>query len=178
MRMIDARQVHELLHYDGLVEALRQAHLGEMPKYFDRIIYQEPNPEGHPDSFIVLPAWQPGEGLLCKIVTSFPNNVERHAIPNVNSVYTCIDGKTGVAEAVIDGEAMIFRKTSADSALGASLLAREDVQTLLMIGAGGLAPYMVRAHLSVRPSLSRVMVWNRGREKAGELDRSFLCEGQ
>ena len=177
MRMIDARQVHELLHYEGLVEALRQAHLGELPKYFDRLIYQEPNPQGHPDAFIVLPAWQPGEGLLCKIVTSFPNNVERYGIANVNSIYTFIDGKTGVAEAVIDGEAMIFRKTSADSALGASLLARDDARTLLMIGAGGLAPYMVRAHLCVRPSLSRVMVWNRTRDKAEKLAASLAGEG-
>ena len=173
MQIIDAQTVHELLHYDGLVEALRQAHLGEMPKYSDRMIYQQANPQGHPDAFIVLPAWQPGEGLLCKVVTSFPNNVERYGISNVNSVYTYIDGRTGVAEAVIDGEAMVFRKTSADSALGASLLAREDVQTMLMIGAGGLAPYLVRAHLSVRPSIRRLLVWNRSRGKAERLARMF-----
>ena len=57
MQMIDARTVHELLDYEGLVEALRRAHLGEMPKHSDRIIYEEPNPAGHPDAFIVLPAW-------------------------------------------------------------------------------------------------------------------------
>jgi ornithine cyclodeaminase len=176
MQIIDAQTVHELLDYDGLVEALRLAHLGEMPKYADRIIYQQPNPQGHPDAFIVLPAWQPGEGLLCKVVTSFPNNVARHGLANVNSLYTYIDGNTGVAEAVIDGEAMVFRKTSADSALGASLLAREDVQTMLMIGAGGLAPYLVRAHLSVRPSIRRVLVWNRSREKARKLVASLDAE--
>ena len=106
---------------------------------------------------------------MCKVVTSFPNNVERYGIANVNSVYTYIDGRTGVTEAVIDGEAMVFRKTSADSALGASLLAREDVQTMLMIGAGGLAPYLVEAHLSVRPSIRRLLVWNRTGEKARRL---------
>ena len=173
MQIIDAQTVHELLEYGGLVEALRQAHLGEMPKYSDRMIYQQANPRGHPDAFIVLPAWQPGEGLLCKVVTSFPNNVERYGIANVNSVYTYIDGRTGVTEAVIDGEAMVFRKTSADSALGASLLAREDVQTMLMIGAGGLAPYLVEAHLNVRPSIRRLLVWNRTGEKARQLAAVF-----
>jgi len=177
MQMIDAARVHELLHYGGLVEALRRAHLGEMPKFSDRIIYQEPNPQGHPDGFIVLPAWQPQEGLLCKVVTSFPNNRERHGIANVNSVYVWIDGETGLARAVIDGEAMIFRKTSADSALGASLLAREDARTLLMIGAGGLAPYLVRAHRSVRPGIDRVMVWNRTRDKAQALAALLSAEG-
>jgi ornithine cyclodeaminase len=171
MQMIDAQRVHELLQYPGLVESLREAHLGGMPKHWDRIIYQEPNDSGHPDSFIILPAWQPQEGLLCKLVTSFPNNSSRHGIANVNSVYAWIDGRTGLTEAIIDGEAMIFRKTSADSALGASLLAREDSACLLMIGAGGLAPYLVRAHLCVRPSISRVLIWNRSRANAERLAR-------
>ena len=171
MQMIDAQRVHELLQYEGLVESLREAHRGAMPKHWDRIIYQEPNQSGHPDSFIILPAWQPQEGLLCKLVTSFPNNSSRYGIANVNSVYAWIDGRTGLTEAVIDGEAMIFRKTSADSALGASLLAREDADSLLMIGAGGLAPYLVRAHLCVRPSITRVLIWNRTRANAERLAR-------
>jgi ornithine cyclodeaminase len=140
MRLIDAKQVHELLEYKGLVEAIRQAHLGEMPKMSDRIIYQEPNEQGPPDSFIILPAWQPQEGLLCKLVTSFPGNLQKHGVSNVNSIYAFVNGQTGVTEAVIEGEAMIFRKTSADSALGADILARKDAKTLLMIGAGGPPP--------------------------------------
>ena len=177
MRMIDAEMVHEMHEYGGLVEALRVAHQGAMPKYSDRLIYQEPNAEGHPDAFIVLPAWQPREGLLCKLVTSFPNNMKRYGIANVNSVYAYIDGKTGLTEAVIDGEAMIFRKTSADSALGASILAREDVRSLLMIGAGGLAPYLVRAHLVVRRSIEKVSIWNRSTDKARQLASSLKPEG-
>lgn len=169
MQMIDANKVHELLEYEGLVEAIRQAHLGGMPKTADRIMYQEANASGHPDSFIILPAWQPQEGLLCKLVTSFPGNRKKHGISNVNSIYAYIDGKTGITEAVIDGEAMIFRKTSADSALGANILARQDAKILLMVGAGGLAPYLVRAHRSVRPSIETVLVWNRTKANADQL---------
>ncbi len=161
MQMIDAQRVHELLDYDGLVAAIRQAHMGGMPKFSDRIRYEVANESGHPDSFIILPAWQPQEGLLCKLVTSFPGNKLNHGVSNVNSIYAFIDGATGVTEAVIDGEAMIFRKTSADSALGAGILARQDAKTLLMVGAGGLAPYLVRAHRSVRPSIEKVLIWNR-----------------
>ena len=35
-----------------------------------------------------------------------------------------------------------------------------------MVGAGGLAPYLARAHLAIRPSLARVLVWNRSPERA------------
>ena len=169
MRMIDAQQVHDLLDYPGLIEAMRAAHLGPLPKLSDRIIYHEENSEGPPDSFIILPAWEPQEGLLCKLVTSFPGNRRKYDIANVNSIYAWVDGRTGITEAVLDGEAMIFRKTSADSALGADILARADASTLLMVGAGGLAPYLVRAHLSVRPSIDTILVWNHRAENAGRL---------
>lgn len=177
MQMIDAARVHALLTYDGLIAALRQAHLGGMPQMSDRMLYQQPRPDGHPDIFIILAAWQPQEGLLAKLVTSFPRNKELHGIATVNSIYTFTNGETGVTEAIIDGEAMIFRKTSADSALGASLLAREDAQTLLMVGAGGLAPYLVRAHRSVRPSIKSVLVWNRTPQNADHLVATLDAEG-
>jgi ornithine cyclodeaminase len=169
MQMIDARRVHELLDYPGLIAAIRKAHLGGMPKLADRHIYQELNGSGHPDSFIILPAWQPREGILAKLVTSFPRNKAEFDRPTVNSLYVFMNGETGIAEAVIDGESMIFRKTSADSALGADLLARKEIHTMLMIGAGGLAPYLVRAHCSVRPSIERVLIWNRTESAAVNL---------
>lgn len=177
MQVIEAARVHELLAYDGLVEAIRKAHLGGMPKMSDRQIYQQPHPEGDPDSFIILPAWQPQEGILAKIVTSFPRNKSCHGVSNVNSLYVFINGTTGVTEAVIDGEAMIFRKTSADSALGASLLARHDARNFLMVGAGLLAPFLVRAHRNVRPSIDNVIVWNRTAANADRLVEILGREG-
>lgn len=177
MQFIDASRVHELLAYEGLIEALRKAHLGAMPRIADRHMYEEPQVEGPPDIFILLPAWQPQEGLLAKVVTSFPRNKRRHGVPTVNSIYAFINGETGVTEAIIDGEAVIFRKTSADSALGTSILARENVKTLLMVGAGSLAPYLVRAHRCVRPSIEDVMVWNRTSATAEDLAATLVAEG-
>src|SRR5579883_2766197 len=40
------------------------------------------------------------------------------------------------------------------------ILAREDAEHLVMIGAGALAPHLVRAHMAVRP-IKRVTLWNR-----------------
>lgn len=177
MEMIDAARVHQLADFPGLIAALRDAHRGGMPKHSDRQIYQEANPSGQPDIFIILPAWEPHEGILAKLVTSFPNNRERHGLPTVNSIYCFIDGKTGVTQAIMDGEAIIFRKTSADSALGSSLLSRPDAETFLMIGAGGLAPYTVEAHLSVRPNVRRVLLWNRTRGNAEALAATLAARG-
>lgn len=40
---------------------------------------------------------------------------------------------------------------------------------MLMIGAGQMAPHLVGAHCQIRPSLKRVQVWNRTRDKAENL---------
>lgn len=176
MELIGAARVHELLAYDGLIEALRQAHLGGMPTMSDRHIYQQPHPDGRPDILILLPAWQADDGILAKVVTSFPRNRELHDRPTVNSLYIFMNGETGAPEAIFDGEAVIFRKTSADSALGCSLLARKDARTLLMVGAGGLAPYLVRAHCSVR-QIERVLVWNRTQAAGQRLAAALSAEG-
>lgn len=38
-----------------------------------------------------------------------------------------------------------------------------------MVGSGSLAPHLIRAHLSARPSLRKVVIWNRTVEKAASL---------
>ena len=63
------------------------------------------------------------------------------------------DGDSGAPLACIDGTALTLRKTAGDSALGAKHLARDDVEHLLMVGAGAMAPHLIRAHCAVRPSL-------------------------
>jgi ornithine cyclodeaminase/alanine dehydrogenase-like protein (mu-crystallin family) len=82
-----------------------------------------------------------------------------------------------VTEAIADGEAMIFRKTSCDSALGSSILSREDARTYLILGSGGLAPYLVRAHLTARPGIKRVLVNNRTESNAADLVAKLVAEG-
>lgn len=177
MEVIDADRVHELTDFAGLIAAFETAHRHGMPEKNDRTIYEVPNTDGAADALIILPAWQPQEGILVKLVTSFPNNKARHGTPTVNSTYMFVDGKTGIPQAAIEGEAMIFKKTSCDSALGSKLLSREDAKEFLIIGAGGLAPYLVKAHLTVRPNLKRLKVWNRTRANAEAMSEKLATEG-
>jgi ornithine cyclodeaminase len=44
-------------------------------------------------------------------------------------------------------------------------LARADASHLVMVGAGALAPHLVRAHCAVRP-ITHVTLWNRSRGRA------------
>jgi ornithine cyclodeaminase/alanine dehydrogenase-like protein (mu-crystallin family) len=177
MLMIDAQTVHRLLDWPGAIEAMRRGHLKDKPK-IARLALDQPCEDGHPDMLLAVPAWQAGEALGVKVVTSFPRNVESFGLPTVDALYLVFDPQTGKARAVIDGEALIFRKTAADSALGASFLAPPQAEQMLMVGAGALAPYVIEAMLAVRPSLKRIMIWNRTPERAQALAGMLRAQGK
>jgi ornithine cyclodeaminase len=168
MRMVDADTVHRLLDWPGAIEAMRRGHLKDKPT-IARLALDQPHAGGHPDMMLAVPAWQAGEALGIKVVTSFPRNVEAYGLPTVDALYLVFDPLTGKARAVIDGEALILRKTASDTALGASFLAPPDAKRMLMVGAGALAPYVIAAMRAVRPSLNHVSIWNRTPERGRAL---------
>lgn len=170
MITIDAQSVFAA-GFPALVDALRQGHRGAMP-LIDRSLLERDGA-----SFLVLPAWLPGRAFGVKMVTILPDNEARTGNPSVQAAYQLFDGITGTASAIVDGTALTYAKTAADSALGASILARDDPAVLLIVGAGALAPHLVAAHRSVRPSLSRVLVWNRTSGKAESLAGRLRADG-
>ena len=164
MKIFDAAAVHAALPWSYLIEALSQAHRGAMP--VSDVVVQD-DPAGSGNQFITLPGWVPGGPVAVKMVGVFPGNEKlSRPQPNVQGLVAMFDGSTGAPLLVADGAAMTARKTAGDSALGASLLAREDVEVLLVVGAGALAPHFAAAHMAARPSLRRVLVWNRTAPKA------------
>lgn len=178
LRLIDAESVHRLLDYAPLVEALAAAHR-EAPPLVGRSLLEPPPGVGRVgEGFLVLPAWAHGRAFGVKMVTIVPGNADlEDGPPTVQAVYQLFEGVTGRPVAVIDGTALTLRKTAADSGLGAKLLARDDVRTLLMIGAGALAPHLIGAHLAVRPSLERVLVWNRSAPRRDRLLERLARQG-
>src|SRR5436305_8072354 len=160
MRLVTAAEVHRICEWDKLIDALAEAHRGPRPAVERCVIHDRG------DAYFNLPAWQPGVAMGTKIVTVFPANPDQGGhLPAVQAVYPLFDGKNGTPLAVIDGTALTYRKTAADSALGARLLSAPDARSLLMVGAGALAPYLIAAHCAVRP-ITDVSVWNRRHEKA------------
>src|SRR6185295_12096086 len=97
-------------------------------------------------------------------VNLFPDNARRNK-PAVLGSYVLMSGETGETLAVMDGAALTAWRTACASALAARYLARDDASHLVMIGAGALAPHLVRAHRTVRP-ITRVTLWNRTRSRA------------
>ena len=165
LRFVDRAEMDRLLDFPSLVEALEEAHKTPIAEV-GRLVLEEPAEPG-PNHFLNLPAWDPGRHLGIKLVTSFPGNPTRAAgLPTVQALYVLFAGEDGRPLAIMDGTALTPWKTAADSALGAKLLAPPEPHSLLMVGAGVMAPALVHAHLAVRPSLTRVRIWNRTPAKA------------
>jgi ornithine cyclodeaminase len=174
MRLIDADAVARTLDPLTLVEALRTAHraggLGEV----ERLLVEA---TGTPNSALIWAAWRPEVGVAVKTATVFPENSRSGSRPNIHSVVTLFDAACGEPLAAIHGENFTRMKTAADSALGCDLLAARDAETLAVLGAGGQAKTHIRFLCAVRPSILRVLVWNRTHNKAERLAAQLRDEG-
>lgn len=175
MKLYSAQEVHTLLDYPFLIDALRRAHEGAHP-YGAHLLADDP--AGSSNQFVSLLGWQGHSAIAAKLVGVFPGN--RDLDPpqaSVQGLVAGFDATTGAPRFVADGEAMTFRKTAAVSGLGAALLARPDSEVLLVVGAGGLAPHVLAAHCAARPSIQRVLVWNRTAERAHRLAETTTRDG-
>ncbi|HVY00007.1 MAG TPA: ornithine cyclodeaminase family protein [Pseudorhodoplanes sp.] len=175
MRIVTAEELSRILDYRALVEALDEAFRADIAVPV-RHHHTIPQP-GTDATLLLMPAWtQSGRRFIgCKVVTVFPDNAEAKR-PSVHGQYLLMSGDTGEPLALIEGRMLTALRTACASALAARYLAREDASHLVMIGAGALAPHLVRAHAAVRP-IRRVTVWNRTNARAVALGFALAEQG-
>jgi ornithine cyclodeaminase len=195
MRSFDADEIAALLTYEALIDALAEAFRSGVsaPARHHHTIPQR----GTDATLLLMPAWtqahvpdngdpavrkghaqneKAGEPFIgCKILSVFPDNA-KHERPSVYGSYLLLAGATGEPLAIMDGTALTAWRTAAASALAARHLARADARHLVMIGAGAVAPHLVRAHAAARP-IERVTVFNRSRAKAVSLAFALSVAG-
>jgi ornithine cyclodeaminase len=173
--VIGSEAIARVLTYPALIDALAAAFASDITVPL-RHHHTLPRPDGDA-TLLLMPAWTgAGEPFLgCKLATVFPGNVAR-GLPSVASLYVLLSGESGQPLAVLDGAELTLWRTACASALAARFLARADAAHLVMIGAGALAPHLVRAHAAVRP-IRRVSLWNRSRARAIALGVALAEEG-
>ena len=172
MKIITAEDVHASLRYPDLVDALQEAYAGSFSMPPRQVFLLDDKPSNH-DAFALLPSWN-NELIAVKSFTYFPDNPP----PDYSSLYSKImlfDRKHGQPLALVDGTSVTFWRTAGISGLASRLLSREDSKTLLLLGTGNLAPYLIKAQLSVRP-IERVLVWGRTPGKAQAIAEQFTRE--
>lgn len=165
--LVDALQV---AFRDGMVQPVRHHHAVERP-------------DGAASTLLLMPAWNDFEAagtsaggfIGVKIVTVSPDN-NSIGKPAVVGLFLLLNGKTGEPVALIDGPRLTTWRTACASALASRWLSREDSSRLLIIGAGAMAPFLVRAHCAVRP-IRQIRIWNRTQANAEKLAATLRAEG-
>lgn len=169
MRIITAEEVAAALPWPALVERLAMTFRKgvESPPRHHHAMHR---PDGEA-TMLLMPAWEQAGYIGVKMVNVFPQNAD-HGLPAISGVYLLSEGDHGRPLACIDGSELTRRRTAAASALAARELARDDAETLLVVGTGKLAPMVIEAHAAVRP-IRRVRIWGRHPEKAERLAADF-----
>lgn len=167
MRIVTAEELARILSYGNLVDALARAFCADVTVPV-RHHHAIPQPD-QDATLLLMPAWTNADDryLGCKIVSVFPGNAAVGQ-PSVYGSYILMSGETGEPLAVMDGRILTTWRTAGASALASHYLSRGDAEHLVMVGAGALAPHLVRAHASVR-GIRRVTLWNRSRARAESL---------
>ena len=150
-RFVDA-EVSRVLTFPILISALEDAHRRPKIEVLDGYLGNEK------EQYVIRSAVDRGRYMASKMFTSFPANLAGGMMPAVQAVCVLFDGSNGRPLAVMDGAEITHWRTAANSALGAKFLAPLNPETMLVVGAGEMSRWLVRAHRAVRPSLQRVFI--------------------
>jgi ornithine cyclodeaminase len=167
MRIVTAAEVAAATPYPALIAALEDAFAGRAPATAPPRGHHQMAVEGRAErTLLTMPAWGPDGAAMTKLVTVAPDNGAR-GLPAVQAAVLLSDPDTAEWRWLIDGPTLTARRTAAASALAAQRLARADAATLLVVGAGRLAPELIAAHAAVRP-IRRIRIWARRGEQAAQ----------
>ena len=169
MQVVSAAEIDSALNFPSLIDALADAFCGDFVVPIRQ--HHEIERQGAHATLLLMPAWSGAKArdgsVGVKVVSVFPENGARN-LPSIFGTYLLLDGATGMPRAALDGARLTVWRTAAASALAARHLARADASRMVMVGAGALAPFLIRAHASQRP-LHEIKLWNRRFDKAQSL---------
>lgn len=161
---LSAQDVRRLANWPLVIEAIRKGHQLPRADIGDTFVHARGN------TMLVRSAYIDGLAAGVKAATVVPDNPDKSPPrPSVHAQIMLFDPNSGQLTALVDGTEVTAWKTAGDSALACDLLARQDADTLLMIGAGSMAEPLIRAHLSVRPNIKTVQLWNRSPNRVAAL---------
>src|SRR5215471_6595984 len=157
-RLLTAANVAGLLSMDELIEAmdgaLRQFSAGGVEQPVRTAV-----PLADQKVFAVMPAYVRVPGAVgAKLVNVFGTNAALN-LPTHLATILLFSPNTGALVSVMDGRVITEMRTAAVSAVSARALARDDAQTLAIVGSGAQA----RSHLEAMEhvfELNEIRVWS------------------
>lgn len=160
MKHFDMKAIQTALPYPLLVDGLAQG-LQQFAETPARSFF---SPNQDASCVMIMPAWRPHQMMGVKLVSVWPENNAKgeSAVSAVYVLISCLDGRP---LAVLDGTELTLRRTAAAAALAAKRLARDNSETLAVLGTGSLSVPLVQAHTDTM-RFKNVLVWGRQFYKA------------
>jgi ornithine cyclodeaminase/alanine dehydrogenase-like protein (mu-crystallin family) len=156
--------IDSIMNWPLAVSILRDGHSSNLP------ILKEMAIDSGPGHLLGKAVHLEGIGIGMKVAAIYPPNLQAMPPqPAEDALFIVFREEDWRIRSLVAGPPLTAWKTAADSALASALLSRPDSTHLLCIGAGPIAQALIEAHVSVRPSLTRVSIWNRTTEKAAAL---------
>ena len=164
MQFIDAHEQAELLNMEEVVEAVAESLKAYSEGKTDTPL-RYVLPFNEDNRYLVMPALSDELKVVgLKTVTVAPNNTKIGKNTIVGSVILS-DYETGETLAVLEGSYLTKIRTGAISGVATKYLARENAETLCVIGTGDQAQGLIEAVLAVR-DIKRIQLYNRTYRKA------------
>lgn len=164
MKFITQDQINECLNWPTAINILREGHKKSRCNLENSILNES-------DRFILTRTANVTD--LCagvKVAMVRPDKTSWEPPQKAEqAIFILIDHSNWTIKAILDGIPITAWKTAADSALGSSILSRENSQSMLMVGAGYISKHLIQAHLCARENIKSVQIWNRTHEKATQL---------
>ncbi|KAI2510659.1 Shikimate / quinate 5-dehydrogenase [Fragilaria crotonensis] len=104
-----------------------------------------------------------------KLVSVRSENPSRFGLPMVPATIMVVDPPSGMVEAVVSATYLTAARTAAGSALATQLCCRSNSKHVLVFGAGCQAECHLEAIQCVVPTLERITIVNRNRDRADTL---------
>lgn len=177
MKLFGSGDIDAALTFPGLIDTLADAFRREVvtpPRTNHKI--ERPGEEA---VLLIMPAWSTPDAetpyIGTKILSVFFGNGARN-LPGVMGAYLLMNGRTGEPLAVMDGNRLTLWRTAAASALASRYMSNPEASHMLMVGAGSLAPFLIKAHRAVRP-LTDIAIWARRPEAAAAVVEELAADG-
>ncbi len=168
---ISEQEVRDVLNYEVLVPAIRQALIDYSAGDVDqppRMIQRAGNADGVKNGWLAVMPVIAGDVMAVKTVTFYPGNDELGLHTHM-AIVELLRRSTGEPLALMDGRLITEMRTAAVSAVALDALAALDVRSLGILGSGVQARAHIEALRLVRPSLKDIRIWSRTAANAERL---------
>lgn len=172
IRVLNAEVMHSIFSMSDAIEATRDAMRSYSEGQTNIPIRANLDVAEHAGQSLYMYGYAaPASALGVKIVSVYPNNVEK-GLTSVPATMVLVDAETGYVSAMMDGTLLTQIRTGAVAGMATDVLSRKDSSVFALFGTGGQAASQLEAVLTIRP-IKLVKVYDISTQRAEDFAKAM-----